>query len=161
MAKYSLNTSNEDFDFVLIGLMCANNQYQVIGAINDILKINLQLQAFVPYNLKDGKLFNFSLFNFLDEDLGLEYNVIPNQSNFEGPNINSSSTNDLFSSTIIEESVRLIKELPKTDYFIVLKGEDLHNYQFKIIDKLKTVSDFLQVQPIAVEELPSKRNLMF
>ena len=160
MAKYSLNTS-DDFDFVVIGIMSANDQYQVIGAINDVLKINLHLQAFVPYNLKDGKLFNFSLYNFFDEELGLEYNVIPNQSNFEGPNINSASANDLFANNAVEESVRLIKELPKTDYFIVLKGEDLHNYQFKIIDKLKTVDDFLQVQAVAVEELTSKRNLMF
>jgi hypothetical protein len=160
MAKYSLNTS-DDFDFVVIGLMSANNQYQVIGAINDVLKINLQLQAFVPYNLKDGKLFNFSLYSFIDEELGLEYNVIPNQSNFEGPNINSADSYDLFANTEVEESVRLIKELPKTDYFIVLKGEDLHNYQFKIMDKLKSIDDFIQVQPVAVEELPSKRNLMF
>ncbi len=161
MAKYNLNTSNDDFDFVLIGLMCTNSQYQVIGAINDALKVNLHLQAFVPYNLKDGKLFNFSLYGFFDEELGLEYSVIPNQSNFEGPNINSAGANDLFATTNVDESVRLVKELPKTDFFIVLKGEDLHNYQFKIMDKLKTVNDFLQVQSIAVEELPSKRNLMF
>ena len=161
MAKYNLNTSNDDFDFVLIGLMCTNSQYQVIGAINDALKVNLHLHAFVPYNLKDGKLFNFSLYGFFDEELGLEYSVIPNQSNFEGPNINSAGANDLFATTNVDESVRLVKELPKTDFFIVLKGEDLHNYQFKIMDKLKTVNDFLQVQSIAVEELPSKRNLMF
>ena len=161
MAKHTLNTSNDDFDFVLIGLMCANSQYQVVGAINAILKINLHLQSYIPYNLKDGKLFNFSLYYFCDEELGLEYNIIPNQSNLEGPTINSTNANDLFSTTNVEESVRLIKELPKTDFFIILKGEDLHNYQFKIMDKLKTVNDFLQVQAIAVEELPSKRNLMF
>ncbi len=141
--------------------MCANNQYQVVGAINAVLKINLHLQAFLPYNLKNQKLFNFSLYTFVDEELGLEYNVIPNQSNFDAPSINSSTPNDLFTNTGVEESVRLIKELPKTDYFIVLKGEDLHNYQFKIINKLKTVNDFLQVQSVTVEELPSKRNLVF
>lgn len=161
MAKYNLNTFNDDFDFVLIGIMCPNNQYQIISAINDVLKINLYLQSIEPFNLKDGKMFNFSLYGFKDEELGLEYNVIPNQSNFEKPNIHATNTNDLFAETNVDESVRLIKELPKTDYFIILKGEDLHNYQFKIIDKLKTVSDFLQVQSIAVEELVSKKNLMF
>jgi len=161
MAKYNLNTYTSDFDFVVIGIMSANNQYEVVGAINSTLKINLYLQSLVPFNLKEGKIFEFSLYYFCDEDLGLEYNLIPNQSNFEGPNINSASANDLFASTGVEESVRLIKELPKTNYFVILKGEDLHNYQFKIIDKLKTYNDFLQVQPIAVEELASRRNLMF
>ena len=61
----------------------------------------------------------------------------------------------------VDESVKLIKELPKTDYFIILKGEDLHNYQFKIVDKLKTIQEILQVQIIEANELVSKRNLIF
>lgn len=161
MAKYNLNTNSNYFDFVLIGIRCSNDLYQLVSAVNDVLKINLYLQTFVPFNLKDGKLFEFSLYHFCDEELGLEYSIIANQSNFEGPNINSVNANDLFANTGVDESVRLIKELPKTDYFIILKGENLHNYQFKIIDKLKTVNDFIQVQAIAIEELPSRKNLMF
>jgi hypothetical protein len=61
----------------------------------------------------------------------------------------------------IDERMRLIKELPKTDYFLILKGEDLHNYEFKIIALLKTLPEIIQVQSIAVNELASKRNLMF
>ena len=53
------------------------------------------------------------------------------------------------------------KEEPKPKKPLTL--QDLKNFveYGGGIDKLKTVSDFLQVQPIAVEELPSKRNLMF
>lgn len=161
MAKYVLNTSDDDFDFVLIGLVCLENQYHVTNAVNEALKINLALSDYLPFNLKDGKLFKFSLYHFLDEALGIDYYLIPNTSNFEEPNINDVKSNDLFGGFDVDESVKLIKELPKTDYFILLKGEDLHNYQFKIVDKLKTIQDVIQVQTIEPNELSSKRNLIF
>lgn len=161
MAKYILNTTEEDFDFVLIGIVCLENQYHIVNAINGALKINLVLCDFLPFNLKDGKLFKFSLYQFSDEELGIEYHLIPNTSNFEEANFNELKTNDLFGNVDVDESVKLIKELPKTDYFIILKGEDLHNYQFKIIDKLKTIPDIIQVQSIEANELTSKRNLIF
>ncbi|MEO6303952.1 MAG: IPExxxVDY family protein [Bacteroidia bacterium] len=161
MAKYVLNTNEDDFDFVLIGLVCLENQYHIINAVNDALKINLTLSDFLPFNLKDGKLFKFSLYRFLDEELGIDYHLIPNTSNFDEPTGAENSGNDLFASVDVDESVKLVKELPKTDYFILLKGEDLHNYQFKIIDKLKTIPEMIQVQSIEAKELTSKRNLIF
>lgn len=161
MAKHVLNTSDEDFDFVLIGLVCLENQYHIINAVNDVLKIDLHLIDYIPFNLKDGKLFKFSLYNFFDRELGLDYSLIPNTSNFDEPDGNGNNANDLFGAVDVDESVKLIKELPKTDYFILLKGEDLHNYQFKIIDKLKTIPEMIQVQSIEAKELGSKRNLIF
>ncbi len=161
MAKHVLNTNEDDFDFVLIGLVCLENQYHIINAVNDALKINLTLNDFLPFNLKDGKLFKFSLYRFLDEELGIDYYLIPNTSNFDEPDVNGNSNNDLFASIDVDESVKLVKELPKTDYFILLKGEDLYNYQFKIIDKLKTIPEMIQVQSIEPKELTSKRNLIF
>jgi hypothetical protein len=161
LAKYVLNTSDDDFDFVLIGLVCLENQYHVINAVNEALKINLILSDYLPFNLKGGKLFKFSLYHFIDEALGIDYYLIPNTSNFEEPNINETKSDDLFGGFDVDESVKLIKELPKTDYFILLKGEDLHNYQFKIVDKLKTIQDVIQVQTIEPNELSSKRNLIF
>lgn len=162
MAKYVLNSSEDDLDFVLIGITCLESQYTVSALIDDALKINLFLSDYIPFNLKEGRIFKFSLYRFLDEELGLEYYFIPNTSNFEEPNINTSnSKNDLFSGIDVDESVKLIKELPKTDYFLILKGEDLHNYQYKIIDKLKTFPEIIQIQAIEPQDLPSKRNLIF
>ncbi|MDO9000421.1 MAG: IPExxxVDY family protein [Bacteroidota bacterium] len=161
MAKHTLNTTDEDFDFVLIGLVCLENQYHVISNVNQALKINLVLSDYLPFNLKGGKLFNFSLYHFLDEAMGIEYSLIPNTSNFDEPDTNQNKTKDLFAEIDVDESVKLIKELPKTDYFILLKGEDLHNYRYKIIDLLKTIPDIIQVQSIEASELASKRNLIF
>lgn len=161
MAKYVLNNTPDELDFVLIGIACLENQYYVTSLINDALQINLFLSDYIPFNLKEGKVFKFSLYRFLDEDLGLEYFFIPNTSNFEEPNMHADKKNDLFASIDVDESVRLIKELPKTDYFLMLKGEDLHNYQFKIIEKLKSFPVLMQVQAIEPIELPSRRNLIF
>ena len=166
MAKYVLNTSEEDLDFVLIGITCLENQYSIAALIDDALKIKLSLSSYIPFNLKEGRIFKFSLYNFLDEELGLEYFFIPNNSNFEEPNPNNNQENlrmtaDLFASVNVDESVKLVKELPKTDYLLILKGEDLHNYQFKIIEKLKTLPEIIQIQAIEPQDLPSRRNLIF
>jgi hypothetical protein len=161
LAKYILNTQEDDLDFVLLGITSPENQYQISSLINDYLKINLRLEDYVPFSLKEGKVFKFSLFQYLDEDLGLEYFFIPNTSNFEEPNVNTYAANDLFSGMDVDESVRLIKELPKTQYFLILKGEDLHQYQYKIIDTLKTIPEIIQIQSIEAKDLPSKRNLIF
>ena len=161
MAKYTLNTNEDDFDFVLIGIICPENQYQLISLINDTLKINLYLSDYLPFNLKGGNLFKFSLYRFLDEALGVDYYLIPNSSNFDEQSVVENTSSDLFGKLKIDESVKLVKELPKTDYFILLKGEDLHVYQFKIMDCLKTIPEIIKVQLIEANELPSKRNLIF
>jgi hypothetical protein len=150
LAKYTLNTNDEDLDFALIGLTLHENQYEAVIALNEALNIDLCLSDNITLNLKDNKVFIFSLFNF-----------IPNTSNFEAPNINDPVASGLFDGLEIEESVKLIKELPKTDYFLILKGEELHYFQHKIIEKLKEIKEILQIQVIDVSELPSKRNLVF
>jgi hypothetical protein len=144
-----------------------------VSSVNSVLDIDLSLSDQIPYNLKEGKLFYFSLYHYLSEEFGLEYYLIPNSSNFEAPNINGGFAKereedlfggaDLFSESHagVEEKTRLIKELPKTDYFILLKGEDLHLFRFKIMDRLKSVSSFLQVQNIEPRDLPSRMNLVF
>lgn len=161
MAKYTLNTNKDDFDFALLGITSLENQYFMLSSINDVLKIDLRLSEYLPFSLKEGKVFKFSLYHFMDDELGIDYFLVPNTSNFEDPNVNASPTNDLFDGVDVDESVKLVKELPKTDYFLILKGEDIHQYQFKVLDKLKTIEEIIQVQTIESNDLPSKRNLIF
>ena len=161
MAKHVLNTSSDELDYVLIGINCLENQYVLGSLINDVLKIDLFLSDYIPFNLKEGRVFTFSLYRYLDEDLGLEFFLIPNTSNFEEPNLNPNTSNDLFAGQDVDESVKLIAELPKTDYFLIMKGEDLHNYQFKVLEKLKTQAEIIQIQAIEPKELASRRNLIF
>ena len=161
MAKHILNTSQDDLDFALLGISCSENQYVMLSCINDTLQTQLRLSDYIPFSLKDGKIFRFSLYHFMDEDLGLEYFLIPNASNFEEPNMHTSGSNDLFDGMDVDESVKLVKELPKTDYFLILKGEEIHQYKFKVLDKLKGIEEIIQVQTIEAADLPSRRNLIF
>ncbi|MCE3228410.1 MAG: Uncharacterized protein K0S32_2961 [Bacteroidetes bacterium] len=159
MAKHVLNTPT-DLDFVLIGISSAENQYSLVALINETLGTDLALSDNIPYNLKDGKLFYFSLFRFFSEEFGLDYFLIPNNSNFEAEN-NAGGGGDLFSDLNVEESTKLIRELPKTDYFLILKGEDLHLFRFKVLEHLKSIKEIIQVQNIEPGDLPSRMNLVF
>ncbi len=161
MAKHFLNSNKDDLDFLLIGLMSSENQYSIVASVNKALGTEFILSDNIPFNLKDGKLFYFSLYRYLSEEFGLEYYLIPNNSNFSDADAAKGGGEDLFADHNIEESTRLIKELPKTDYFIILKGEDLHLFQFKIIEQLKTITDIIQVQSIEPRDLPSRMNLVF
>lgn len=161
MAKHVLNSSEEELNFALVGITSPEDQYRILSLINDALNINMTLSDYLPLTAKDDKIFKFSLYKFVDEDLRLEFNLIPNNSNFEEPNMMPSQTDDLFSGIAFDESSKLIKELPKTDYFLILKGDETHLYQFKIIEKLKKITEIVQIQTIEAQELSSRRNLIF
>ncbi len=162
MAKHILNTGDDDFDFVLLGITSSESQYRMVSLINDAVGINLFLSDYLPFSLKDSKVFRFSLYRFSDEELRLEYFFIPNNSNFEEPSSVPVNENaGLFSGHDVQETVKLIKELPKTDFFLLLKGEDLHHVQFKIAERLKKIEEIVQLQTIEPHELPSRRNLIF
>lgn len=162
MAKHILNTGADDFDFVLLGISSSESQYRMVSLINDALGIDLFLSDYLPFSLKDSKVFRFSLYRFNDEELRLEYFFIPNNSNFDEPDASPSKDGaGLFSGLDVEEAVKLIKELPKTDFFLLLKGEDLHHVQFKIAERLKKIEAIVQLQTIEAHDLPSRRNLIF
>jgi hypothetical protein len=163
MAKHTLNSGGGELDFLLLGLMSPENMYTTVSKVNDSLGIDLELSENVPFNLKEGKLFYFSLFNCRSEEFGLEFFFIPNSSNFDpqGNSDNNENAGDLFSELNVEETAKLIKELPKTDYFLIVRGEDLHLFQYKIIERLKQKEEILQVQMIEQKELPSRMNLVF
>ena len=161
MAKHVLSSHKNDLDFVLIGIRSTENQYSIVSSVNKTLGTEFSLSDNIPFNLKDGKLFYFSLYKFTSEEFGLEYFLIPNNSNLDTAQINEVGGEGLFAELNVEESTKLIKELPKTDYFIILKGEDLHMFQFKIIELLKTIKEIVQVQTIEPDDLPSKMNLVF
>jgi hypothetical protein len=156
-----LHSSDDELDFVLLGIVCPDSQYRVCSLLNDALNIDLFLSDYVPFNLKDGKVFSFSLYRCPDEDLGLEYFFIPNTSNFGEVNPRTDERNNLFTGVEIDERTMLVKELPKTNYFLIIKGQELHNVQFRIMDALKAVPSFAQVQLIEANELPSRKNLIF
>jgi hypothetical protein len=163
MAKHTLHSGEGDLDFLLLGLLSQENVYSVVSMANHALGLEFELNDHVPFNLKEGKLFYFSLYHCESEEFGLEFFLIPNVSDLDASAQSEEKdvAADLFSEMKVEESVRLIKELPKTDYFIIVKGEDMHLHQFNIVERLKAEEGVLQVQIIEPRELPSRMNLVF
>lgn len=163
MAKHTLHSDPEEFNFLLFGIACSDNQYVLASNINGALGIDLQLHDYIDLSHRMGKDFKFSFFNYLDEEFNLEYNLIPNKSNNvakEGGDVN---TDDLFSAfnENIDESSRLIPELTKTDFLLLIKGDEHYNFTYKITDALKKIPEIISLQEIIPEKLSNKNNLIF
>jgi len=162
MAKYTLHNDSNVFDFVLIGIASSENQYVIVNHINQALKINLSLEQNLKTTSKDNTLFEFSIFNYIDEELGLDYYLVPNRSNYK-PQNTIVENYDLFaeSKQIIEQSSLLINELPHTNYFIILKGDSAIHEQYNVFKLLKEIEVIDQVHEVIPDKLPSKNNLIF
>lgn len=162
MAKHILHNDVNLFDFVLIGIASPENQYVIINNLNLHLNINLSLSQTLQFTLKKHDIFEFSLYHYVDEELGLEYDVVPNKSNYRSKQ-NQGNNYDLFANTdqVIEESALLINELPHTDYFLLLKGDSAIHEQYNVFKLMKNIPCIRQVHEIIPDKLSSKNNLIF
>jgi hypothetical protein len=162
VAKHVLHNDVNFFDFVLIGISSVEDQYVVVNNINQTLNIDLALSHHLRSASKNTDLFDFSVYAFIDEDLGLEYYVIPNKSNHR-PKQKTSPSKDLFSDSKqnIEQSILLIAELPRTNYFLLLKGESAIHEQYNVFTMLRKIDCIEQVHKIIPEKLASRNNLIF
>jgi hypothetical protein len=162
VAKYILHNDVNLFDFVLIGITSPENQYVIVTNVNECLNIDLALSQNLRSASKDTDLFDFSMYSYVDEQLGLEYCLVPNKSNHR-PKQKARPAYDLFaeSKQSIEQSILLINELPHTNYFLILKGESAIHEQYNVYKLLRTISCIEQVHEIIPDKLQSKNNLIF
>lgn len=163
MARYTLNNDPDDFNFILLGIASQENQYVLANNINFFLNIELRLDNYIDLSHRMGKDFKFSFYSFWDENFNLEYNLIPNRSNFTESGTEKSGAGDLFSmfNETIDESSRLIPELTKTDYLFLIKGDEHYHYSYRINEVLKKIPSIITLQEIVPEKLNSRSNLIF
>jgi hypothetical protein len=160
LAKHVLHTRSGDLDFLLFGIATREDQYRAVTLVNGALQTSLRLAEYMPVEWKSDKVFSFSLFHDHDEKLAIEYFFIPNLSNFS-TEVTPLPDEGLFSGMQVDEQVRLIRELPKTDYFLLARGDQAHAQRHRIIDTLRTIPEFDLVQSIEPAGLASKANLIF
>lgn len=165
MKTYTLDISSDDiFDFDILGIITDASHYQVIHELNRLLDIDLVLQSYLDFTHKEGHEFLFPLYQFIDKELYVEYNLIPNQTSFQPKNIyNSNPINDLFSGEI-EETTKLLPELDHTDYFLILKGDNRISFYASIFEQVKKSTLFTGLQEIFPEDIKDKKskgNLLF
>ena len=165
MATHTLDIfDDEHFDFDIFSITSTETIYTIINALNQELNIDFKLKDLLDFNHKDGENFYFPLYTFWHNDLNIEFNLISNQTSFQPPETkNTNSAFDLFAGDI-ERTTKLLPELEKSDYFLIIKGDNRYLHNFAIYEAIKKNKNFITVYEIYLENLKdkkSKTNLLF
>ena len=165
MATYNLDMNAEEhFDFDVFSITCTESIYRVIHELNNDLNIDMQLNDLLDYTHKEGEDFFFPVYSFLHEDLNIEFNLLPNQTSFQ-PNVKSKRQQplDLFAGEV-EQTTKLLPELDKTDYFLLIKGDNRYLYNHTILETIQKNKQFIAVHELFIEDIKDKKsrtNLLF
>jgi hypothetical protein len=128
----------EDYDFYLIGIVAHVKDYRLSWELNRNLNLGLFKDQDLEIKMKENsKSFSFHL--YVDEDNSIEYYLIGNRS----------------------ESGYLIPEESKCDYLFILKGNITDETVEDIIKQLNSFKLILACYSLDVENLKSKKNLIF
>ena len=134
MAKRNLTLEHQpETEFLLAGIVSAENDYKVCWALNQILTVSLGQVEPLLINSR-GKETEFPLFYYQDS-LKVDYYLIPNKSG----------------------AVYLLDELKNIDY--LLKISDVT--AIEVIEKLKNARLFTAVSQIKYQQLKMKAKLFF
>lgn len=163
MATYSLDIhAEEHFDFDLFSITCNESIYRVIHELNNDLDIDLQLNELLDYTHKEGEDFYFPVYSFQHMELNIEFNLLQNQTSFQPP-VKKKQITDLFAGEV-EHTTRLMPELDKTDYLLLIKGDNRYLYNHTILETIQQNTSFIAVHELFIEDIKDKRsrtNLLF
>jgi len=135
MGKITLELE-EDFDFKLIGISCHSKDYRLSFELDRTLEFDFFKEENLEIKIKEG-FAEFSFYSYIDEENYTEYYLLSNRGSMG----------------------YLVAEEKLSDYFLVIKG--LINDEKEILKKLNQIKLVLKAYSINVEELKSKRNLIF
>ncbi len=164
MPTYSLDIhAEEHFDFDLFSITCDESVYRVIHELNNDLDIDLQLNELLDYTHKEGEDFYFPVYAFQHESLNIEFNLIQNQTSFQPSAKHKTQPTDLFAGEI-EHTTRLMPELEKTDYLLLIKGDNRYLYNHTILETIQKNKSFTSAHELFMEDIKDKKsrtNLLF
>ncbi|NNC86458.1 MAG: IPExxxVDY family protein [Bacteroidia bacterium] len=130
---------DNDYDFVLLGLVSTAKDYRVCHLLNKMFELDLCKGDDISITInKKGNSNQFSYYDFVNEDHE-EFYFISNKG----------------------KTTSFIPEYKLLDYFLLVKNQVSPNCENEILEKLKGNSLILGVYPINVFELKSRDNLMF
>lgn len=164
MPTYSLDIhAEEHFDFDLFSITCNESVYRVIHELNNDLDIDLQLNELLDYTHKEGEDFYFPVYTFQHESLNIEFNLIQNQTSFQPTARRKQQSMDLFAGEV-EQTTKLMPELEKTDYLLLIKGENRYLYNHTILETIQKNKNFIAAHELFMEDIKDKKsrtNLLF
>lgn len=166
MAKFTLDIEY-DFNFILFAISSHEPDYKLCIAMNRALGLDFTREE--PIELKNKKQEDqllFSFFYYEDEEKYIEYNLVSNKS------YNSSKTTEvkkmnqpsLFGETdpaAMEQKAYLVPELASADFLFIVRTDYEPDLVTFIENKLKQIPFVLNVSIVDVNDLPSKKNLIF
>jgi hypothetical protein len=135
MGKITLELE-EDFDFKLFGISCHSKDYRLSFELDKSLAFDFIKEENLEIKLKEG-FAEFSFYSYIDEENYTEYFLLSNRGTMG----------------------YLVPEEKLSDYFLLIKGSV--NNEIEILKKINEVKLVLKAYTIKVEELKSKRNLIF
>ena len=162
MAKHKLEIE-PDYNFLLIGISSHEKDYSLCWAINK--KLNIELIKKDSLEIKGRKQTTsayFSFFEYINEEVFIEYFVIANVSENKLP---VSVDNTLFTKEAQSKSKTsnelLIPEQKQMNYFVIIKGELAAGETDELIKQIKQIDAVQTAIKIDVTQLRSKQNLIF
>lgn len=140
MAKTVIKlTNDDDYDFIVIGIVCQHRDYRLCHELNKILKIDLNKKDdYVVFNNKRMEDHSFSFYEYTNEE-GDRYNLISNR---------------------CTKGV-LLPEQKVIDYLLLIKPDKTRIDESEITAQLKNVKVILGVYRLDILKLKSKDNLLF
>ncbi len=140
MAKTVLKLSNEDdYDFILVGLVCQNRDYRLCHELNTLLTLEMtKMEDYTVFSNKRMEDHAFSFYEYQNED-GDRYNLISNKC----------------------KKGALLPEQKVLDYVFMIRPDKIRIDENELVKKLKKSSIILGVYRLDVLKLKSKDNLLF
>jgi hypothetical protein len=140
MAKTFLKIDgDEQYDFLLIGIVCQHKDYRLCHELNTRLALNLERGTdFEIQNNKRMKSAAFPFFEYMNED-GDIYYVFANKGKDDW----------------------LIPEQRSIDYFLMIKENFKRINEQELANEIKEIPIVLGVYPMEIRKLKSKDNLVF
>lgn len=130
---------DEDYDFLIFGLVSTTKDYRICYQINKLLDIDLAKEKDIELKIsKTGNTDQFSFYEYINEDQ-VAYYFICNKG----------------------KSGSFIPEYKQLDYFLIVKNFISDTSEGDIIKKLKATPLILGVFPINASKLKSRNNLLF
>jgi hypothetical protein len=140
MAKTVLKlTNDDDYDFILIGIVCQNRDYRLVHELNTVMSLEMtKRDDYTVFNNKRMEDHAFSFYEYMTED-GDRFNLISNRCN---------------------KGV-LLPEQKSMDYLLLIRPDKMRIDENELLGQLKNSKIILGAFRLDVLKLKSKQNLLF
>lgn len=148
-------------DYHLIAIHSPVEDYRLAFFINKNFEVNLSRCLLdLQIKQKNGNS-SFSRFEFNDDSMDLNWNLIENKDHFEL--IEESNNKDLFSqsNTKFKSKAYFLPEFKKVDYFLKIDIAETKVDINKIVSEINKIQQVNTVYEIETNKIKSKNNLIF